>query len=121
MLPGCALVFALALAARSAPASAETPSHGAVVSEQATLAIHGLGTPISQSRLDGRRGGFDAATNDTQLSGSVTGNSAVNVVTGGNYVSDGAFTNASGFPTVIQNSGSNVLIQNATIVNLQLR
>ena len=123
MLPSCAALCALALSttAHSAPALAENPGHDFAVREHATPSIPGLGTPISRSRLDGHRGGFDAATSDMQLSGSVAGNSAVNVVTGGNYVSDGAFTNASGFPTVIQNSGSNVLIQNATIVNLQMQ
>jgi hypothetical protein len=56
-----------------------------------------------------------------QLTGTVTNNAATNVVTGSNYITDGAFTNSAGFPTVIQNSGSNVLIQNATIVNLQMQ
>jgi hypothetical protein len=53
------------------------------------------------------------------LSGSVANNSAVNVMTGNNSIADGSFSNASGFPIVIQNSGANVLIQNATIINLQ--
>jgi len=38
-------------------------------------------------------------------------------VTGGNTVSNGSFAGASGLATVIQNSGNNVIIQNATIVN----
>jgi hypothetical protein len=38
-------------------------------------------------------------------------------VTGNNTVSNGAFAGASGLATVIQNSGNNVIIQNATIVN----
>ena len=38
-------------------------------------------------------------------------------VTGSNIVSNDAFAGASGFATVIQNSGNNVIIQNATIVN----
>jgi len=49
----------------------------------------------------------------------VANNSAFNVMTGSNSIADGSFTNSSGFPMVIQNSGSNVLIQNATIINLQ--
>lgn len=55
------------------------------------------------------------------LSGTVGANTAVNVVTGANHITDGAFSNASGLPMVIQNSGANVLIQNATIVNVQIR
>ena len=38
-------------------------------------------------------------------------------ITGNNTVSNGAFAGATGFATVIQNSGNNVIIQNATIVN----
>lgn len=41
--------------------------------------------------------------------------------TGSNSVSNDAFSGASGFATVIQNSGNNVIIQNATIVNLSLQ
>ena len=83
--------------------------------------VSGWGTPMVSSELDGYRGGFDLVKNDMQLNGSVTNNSAVNIMTGHNSIADGAFTNASGFPMVIQNSGSNVLIQNATIINVQFR
>ena len=38
-----------------------------------------------------------------------------------NSIDGGALANASGVPIVIQNSGANVLIQNATIINLQMR
>jgi hypothetical protein len=34
-------------------------------------------------------------------------------------IAGGSFSNASGLPTVIQNTGANVLIQNATIVNVR--
>ena len=40
-----------------------------------------------------------------------------NSTTGSNTVSNSAFSGASGFATVIQNSGNNVIIQDATIVN----
>lgn len=83
--------------------------------------IAGFGVPMSSDRLEDSRGGFDVVKNDMQLSGLVASNSAVNVATGSNFIADGAFTNASGLPTVIQNSGSNVLIQNATIVNVQFK
>ena len=78
-----------------------------------------FGTPITSSQLSDLRGGFDAVNNDMQLSGVVTNNSAVDVITGSNYITNGSFANSSGFPMVVQNSGSNVLIQNATIINLQ--
>ena len=38
-----------------------------------------------------------------------------------NVIQGASFANASGMPTVIQNSGSNVLIQNATVINLQFK
>ena len=54
------------------------------------------------------------------LAGTTAGNTAVNVATGTNAISAGAFSNMSGLPIVIQNSGANVLIQNAVILNLQM-
>ena len=48
-------------------------------------------------------------------------NAATNVLTGQNVITEGSFANASGFPMVIQNTGSNVLIQNATIIHIQFQ
>lgn len=77
--------------------------------------------PAQDERLEQMRGGSDVPWSDMKLAGTVANNSAVNVVTGANIVTDGAFSNASGMPMVIQNSGANVLIQNATIVNVQIK
>lgn len=77
--------------------------------------------PIGDDRLAQLRGGTDTPWSDMKLNGTVGSNAATNVVTGANIITDGAFTNASGLPTVIQNSGANVLIQNATIVNVQFK
>ena len=55
-----------------------------------------------------------------QLSGTTANNTAVNVATGTNAISAGSFSNMSGLPIVIQNTGANVLIQNAVILNLQM-
>jgi len=77
--------------------------------------------PIALERLDGLRGGADTVSNDMNLSGTVANNTAVNVVSGMNTISNGSFSNASGLPVAIQNSGANVLIQNATIINVQLQ
>ena len=76
---------------------------------------------IGDERLAELRGGTDTPWSDMKLGGTVGNNAATNVVTGANIITDGAFSNASGLPMVIQNSGANVLIQNATIVNLQMR
>jgi len=84
-----------------------------------SVAINGFGVPLGDAHLQAYRGGFDNVKNDLQLSGSVAENLARNVTTGSNYIADGSFVNTTGFPLVIQNSGANVLIQNATIINLQ--
>jgi hypothetical protein len=67
-----------------------------------------------------QRGGTDTH-NDARIDGAVTANTAVNVVTGANSIDAGSFANMAGIPVVIQNSGANVLIQNATIINLQFK
>ena len=90
----------------------------------AAVSVPGFGHAVGADRLDSYRGGTQdlyQTVNDARLSGTVSDNAAVNVATGSNIVRDGSFANASGIPTVIQNSGANVLIQNATIVNVQFR
>ena len=47
-------------------------------------------------------------------------NTATDIVTGNNMIQS-SFAGAAGIPVVIQNSGANVLIQNATVVNLQFK
>ena len=59
--------------------------------------------------------------NDQDLTGSVDNNVAMGTHSGNNAVSDGAFGDAAGFMTTIQNTGNNVLIQNATIVNISMQ
>jgi hypothetical protein len=63
----------------------------------------------------------DGVFNHNKLKGVVADNSASNLTTGMNVISEGAFAGSSGLPTVIQNSGNNVLIQNSTIVNVQVK
>ncbi|WP_229487624.1 hypothetical protein [Pseudoduganella lutea] len=83
-----------------------------------TPGAHGA---LGNASLDTLRGGTGTPWSEMALSGTVGGNTAINVATGTNTITDGAFSNASGLPMVIQNSGANVLIQNATIVNVQIR
>jgi hypothetical protein len=75
---------------------------------------------IPDEVLDGQRG-MALITNTNDLDGDVYANSASDLVTGYNLVSDGSLVNNSGFNTVIQNSGNNVLIQNAVILNIQMQ
>lgn len=79
-----------------------------------------LGTPVSSDRLAAQRGGDDNFVHNTiTVNGTVTDNTANNVVTGANNIRDGSFANSSGIMSVVQNTGANVLIQSATIVNVQ--
>ncbi|MFC5523112.1 hypothetical protein [Polaromonas jejuensis] len=80
----------------------------------------GFGRPVGTATLDEYRGGTEIVRNDMRLTGTTAGNTAINVVTGTNTISAGAFSNMSGMPLVIQNSGANVLIQNAMILHLQM-
>jgi hypothetical protein len=77
--------------------------------------------PLAPERLAQWRGGTDTVSSDMRLNGTVAGNAAVNVATGANIITNGSFSNASGLPVAIQNSGANVLIQNATIINVELK
>ena len=47
-------------------------------------------------------------------------NSTSGTFSGGNVIDKGAFSDSSGLSTIIQNSGNNVLIQSATILNLNI-
>ncbi len=62
---------------------------------------------VSSATLATYRGGASITNSEMTLSGLTAGNTAV-------------FANMSGLPLVVQNSGANVLIQNAVILNLQM-
>jgi len=84
---------------------------------------NGWGQTADTSVLGELRGGADVVFTEATatLGGTVGNNSATNVTTGFNIIDNGSFSGASGLPVVIQNSGANVLIQNATVINLQLQ
>lgn len=109
--------------AEPAKAAATAPADAVSASPQQEPArpVASLGTPLKQEQLAASRGGTDTMTAQATLNATVTNNTAVNIVSGNNTIDGGAFANMSGLPMVIQNSGTNVLIQNATVINLQLR
>jgi hypothetical protein len=80
-----------------------------------------LGAAISDAQLSTNRGGHTLELNTNNLTGSAYDNQAIANVTGSNAISTGALAGAAGMPMVIQNSGNNVLIQNATILNVKLQ
>ncbi|MGR5065074.1 carbon storage regulator [Photobacterium sp. DNB22_13_2] len=57
----------------------------------------------------------------SEMYGSVEGNSAYNTTSGSNVLNGGALSDSSGVYNIVQNTGSNVLIQNATVINLTLK
>jgi hypothetical protein len=116
----CALLLGAVLAlpagaAPDEPAPAErTPAMPAPPADQR------LGAPAADALLDGARGGTDTTEIDMHITGSVSGNSATNVSSGANVITNGSFANMAGIPLVVQNTGANVLIQNATVINLRM-
>lgn len=114
-LPGMAEALTAAV-----DADVEAPSLVAVVSTSTSTASI-FGEPVATHDLAQARGGTFQVENNMRLTGTTSNNSAQNVVTGNNSVDGGSFSHMNGFPVVVQNSGANVLIQNAVIVNLQMQ
>ncbi|MFL6707552.1 MAG: hypothetical protein ACJ8HI_05030 [Massilia sp.] len=106
-----------ALACAAEPVTSATPAAPAASAQFA----HADGGAIAEAELDRARGGADTTLVDTRLSSQVSGNSATQVQTGWNVINGGAFANLTGIPIVIQNSGANVAIQNATTIELQFK
>ncbi|MBB3006801.1 hypothetical protein [Cupriavidus alkaliphilus] len=117
--PGLEAAMAAARADAAAPTAAAAAETAPAPTPAALFAGAARAVPVS--RLDDVRGGAEVTVNDMRLHGTVADNAAVNTLSGTNHITEGAFSNAAGIPTAIQNSGSNVLIQNATIVNVQFK
>ncbi|AOJ11867.1 hypothetical protein WS71_20765 [Burkholderia mayonis] len=116
-------------ASSSAPSAPVALVDGAVLATAAVVApppaaraatAHedSFGVAMTPEQLDEHRGG-DALVGQNYLTGVVSDNTASRVSTGSNSIADGSFANSSGLPTVIQNTGANVLIQNATVLNVR--
>ena len=109
----------LPLVAIDVPAAPDT-ADPAAATDVAAPAPDAFGPAVAGDALDDLRGGTDTTTvtNVSHVDGTVDGNTAINAITGGNLMDGGAFGNAAGLSTVIQNSGNNVLIQNSTVVSV---
>jgi hypothetical protein len=111
-----------AMAAARVATAADTQASADTAQPRARAVLFaGAAKAVPVSRLADVRGGAEVTVNDMRLHGTVADNAAVNTLSGANHITEGAFSNAAGIPTAIQNSGSNVLIQNATIVNVQFK
>jgi hypothetical protein len=80
----------------------------------------GLGERVDNAALAGMSGGT-MVIQHTALTGTVSNDTANHVVTGDNVIMGSSFAGEAGIPVVIQNSGNNVLIQNATVLNVQFK
>jgi hypothetical protein len=105
-------------ATRTANTSNATDAVAGATTPATAAATSGFGVAMTADQLDERRGG-DALVGQNFLTGAVTDNLASRVQTGSNTISEGSFASSSGLPTVIQNTGANVLIQNATVLNVR--
>jgi hypothetical protein len=113
---GVALLVAVASAAWAGPDAGTRAAARALFRPE-----NGIGAQApAPADLAQQRGGTDTH-NDARIDGAVAANTAVQVVTGNNSIDAGSFANMAGIPVVIQNSGANVLIQNATIINLHFK
>ena len=115
-LLACAVLLAWPLAAPAAQPPVAAPEDGETL---LAVGAQPLGRTVAEDTLAGLNGGETLALVSVDSQGNVAGNSATGVVSGGNRIDGGAFANASGLNTVIQNSGSNVLIQNGTSLNVR--
>lgn len=129
-MPACrALLVAIGTAVLSCgPALADEQSVDVAVPQTAIAGtgdpssqqdVAGIGPALSLDALDRHRGGDDSVQNHVDIHGQLDGNTAQDIASGNNTVGGDAFANASGLTTVIQNSGSNVLIQNGMVVNVR--
>lgn len=116
-----ALGMVSALGALAAEPPARPPPTSAPAKASArTPVVAGLGSGVANSMLANFSGGSDVSENIT-ITGNVSDTSTENVSTGMNWIGGGSFGNAAGLPIVIQNTGNSVLIQNATVVNVQMQ
>jgi hypothetical protein len=106
-----------ALCADTAPAV--TPAHPPVAAPTTTF-VKGMGQSVAAGDLAKLSGGTEV-TNSMTLNGTVTNNTDENLTTGMNMIGGNSFDGSAGLPSVIQNTGNNVLIQNATIINVQFK
>lgn len=106
-------VAALLLAAEAPAAAREVK---ALLLTAAPVSDDALGAESGKAQLQ-----LDKVTiNDQDLNGVSQENIATGNTNGNNTISGDAFSDSAGFVTAIQNTGNNVLIQDATIINISM-
>ena len=116
--PALAMIFPATHSALQQSVVTSAPDADADVGVQQSPTSATIGQAIGMNELGELRGGDDV-DNTVNIDGRVDNNTADRIVSGSNVIQDGAFANANGISTVIQNSGSNVLIQNGMVVTVQ--
>ena len=102
------------------PAQAAVAPHLAGQSAAKPVTVDGFGQAVSISSLRHYSGGSLVQNNQT-ITGTVANDTASQITTGSNAISGNSLEGASGLPSVVQNTGNNVLIQTGVIVNVQLK
>ncbi len=116
-----ALSSAAAIAADTDGAPIETVATAVQPAPSPEPALWANASVIAESELSKQRGGADLHLNENNASAIVSDNVATNLTTGNNSINGDSFSGMSGIPLVVQNSGNNVVIQNSTILNLQMQ
>jgi len=110
------LLTLLIMIMKTPPATADT------VQNEERQSLFATAEKALPEELDNARGreGFDMTLLNIQdLQATINGNANHNV-NGFNSIDNGSFTHVSGISSVIQNSGNNVIIQDATIVSVTI-
>jgi hypothetical protein len=114
--------YAFAADAPGNATNAQQGSHPPVAANAQPVYVDGFGPAVSVGTLGHYSGGnYSVQAGIQTITGTVSNDTATNVTTGTNTISGDSFSNASGLPSVIQNTGNNVLIQNGVIVNVQMK
>ncbi|RFA31120.1 hypothetical protein CAI21_00180 [Alkalilimnicola ehrlichii] len=69
----------------------------------------------------GRQNSNLVQVGDLRSNANLTDNSAIGTLSGDNSIASGALHGAAGLVTVIQNSGNNVVIQDSTVLNVNVK
>lgn len=117
LAPWCAVAGTPAQSSPAPALDAGQPAEGRQVDGRQ---IDGLGKRVNAATLQQLSGGSDVIQK-MMLTGTVSNNQSDHLLTGDNALDGGSFNGAAGLNTVIQNTGNGVLIQNATIVNVQVQ
>jgi hypothetical protein len=81
-----------------------------------------LGAPLAHEALETQRGGESYyELNFQETTATMEKTAAIGNTNGANTIAGGSFAGANGFPVAVQNSGNNVIVQNAFIINLDVR